>query len=236
MSITITKELQPNSALIHIMNNFVNITTVNDCNTVESKNIAHDDFLKVLTGSMKSTSINDNNFDQYILGSNIIKFKVSTDGFVYYFLVRKGKYPYNNEGKIKKINYPNMIFKLTLDPKHKLRHTKVAIIKDDELIERTTFGVTSIMVKENAELFKYELGNVDYQGDVCWGGNTFEAIDNYNAVCEVVSTFLNSPSNTHHIDTTSSGYSDRKAFFNSLVNNEYDENLLRPMKITFERF
>jgi len=234
MSIIVQQELQPDSALVHIKNQYVNITTVAENCSLESKDISHDDFLKILSSSMKTTLVDDKNFDQFTLGSNIIKFKASVDGFVYYFLVRKGKYPYNNGGRVRMIHYPNIILKLVLDSQRNLRKTKLAIVKDADVIERVSFGVSSLMVKPGAMLYRYRLGNVGRDGVVCWGGNTFESVDTYNALIEIVSTFFNSPSN---IDFTDFELKiERATFLKNLETIEYDENLLEPMTYTFEKY
>lgn len=236
MKTNISKIMQPNSALIHILSEYVDISTISNDGSVESKKVQHSDFLKVLTASMKSNLLSDDGFDHYTLGNNIIKFKASPEGFVYYFLVKKGKYPFNNEGRIRKIHYPNMLFKFTLDPVKNLRKTKVAIIKDSDLSEQNIFGVTSIFVKPKAILYKYQLGNVNGEGNVCWGGNSFKSLDTYNSLIEVVSTFFNSPSNLDHIDAVTKNEIDRKTFLKSLETEEYDENLLNKMNITFEKY
>ena len=49
MSIIVQQELQPDSALVHIKNQYVNITTVAENCSLESKDISHDDFLKILS-------------------------------------------------------------------------------------------------------------------------------------------------------------------------------------------
>lgn len=234
MSIIIQQELQPDSALIHIKNQYVKVTTVSENCSLESKDISHDDFLKILSSSMKTTLVDDSNFEQFTLGSNVIKFKASEDGFVYYFLVRKGKYPYNNGGRVRMIHYPNIIVKLVLDSQRSLRKTKLAIVKDADIVEKISFGVSSLMVKSRAMLYRYVLGNVDKKGNVCWGGNTFNGIDTYNALIEIVSTFFSSPSN---IDFTGRNLNiDRATLLKQLEVSEFDENLLEPMTYTFEKF
>lgn len=236
MSILIQQEMQPDSALIHIKKSYVRIITVNDESTVESKDVLHGDFMKILSSSMRSTLIDDGKFDQFIIGNNIIKFKASTDGFVYYFLARKGKYPYNNEGRVRMIHYPNMIFKFVLDPERNLRKTKLAIIKDGDIFERVSFGVSSLMIKPNAKLYRYMLGNVGSDGNVCWGGNTFESLDTYNSLIETVSTFFSSPSNNDFVNFDPESNLDRKTLLSTLETNAFDENILEEMTYTFEKY
>lgn len=236
MSVKTTKELQPNEQLIHLLTSYVEVTTAEEHGGLSTKKIEHSDFLKVLTSSMKVTILNSHEMNAYELGSNVIKFRASEDGFFYYFLVKKGKYPYNNQGKVSRIHYPNILFKIGIDSNYQLRETSIVVIKDKDIKVKNAFGIESLSINPKAKLFHYPLGNVNTTGTVCWGGNVFPVLDSYSSIFELVSMFFESPSNSDFAGELFNNSNSRSQLLKKLMNEEFDEKLLTPTKLIFDKY
>lgn len=223
----IKKNLLPNEQLLHIKDEYVDITVINNHGIATSKSVDHDDFLKVLSSSVRSTQLSSSQMKDFQLGANIVKFRQSDEGFYYYFLLRKGKYPFNNEGKRMKIHYPNVLFKLGVDKNYDLKDTKIYVLKDEDIITSKVFGVESISIKDDAQVYQYPIGNVYTDGDVCWGGIVFPTLDTYMSIIEVVNTFLESPTNEH---MAADEFKDeqRPISLKKLESESFDEDMLLP--------
>jgi hypothetical protein len=226
-------QMQPNEQLVHISGEFIDVTSVDENNVCSNKKIAHDDFLSILSSSMRYTSINSSAMNGFHLGSNIVKFRASEEGFVYYFLVRKGKYNFNNAGKRTMINYPNLIFKLGINKDFELKESGVFVIKDEELKTIKSFGVDSLMIDSKAKLYQYPLGNVGVTGNVCWGGNIFPPLESYINVHEVVNMFFEAPTNTDFTNGIFRDPETRMAILKQLETEPFNEELLVPSNKTF---
>jgi len=221
----IKKNMQPNEQLLHIKEEFVDITAIDNYGLATSKCVDHDDFLKILSSSIRSTYLSSRKMKGFQLGANIVKFRQSDEGFYYYFLLRKGKYPFNNEGKRMKIHYPNVIFKLGVDKNFDLKDTEIYVLKDEDIITNKIFGVESISIKDDSQLYQYPIGNVYSDGNVCWGGIIFPALDTYLSIIEVVNSFLESPTNEHMAADEFKG-EQRTLSLKKLKSEPFDENML----------
>lgn len=226
-------QMQPNEQLVHIAGEFIDITSVDTNMVCSNKKIAHDDFLSILSSSMRHTSVNASAMDGFHLGSNIVKFRASEKGFAYYFLVRKGKYNFNNAGKRTQIHYPNLIFKLVINREFLLKETGVFVIKDEELKTINTFGVDSLMIDGKAQLYRYPIGNVGTTGNVCWGGNIFPPLESYVNVHEVVNMFFEAPTNTDYTVGVFREAKTRMENLKLLEEQPFNENILETINKTF---
>ncbi len=226
-------QLQPNEQVVHIAGEFIDITSMDANMVCTSKKIAHDDFLSILSSSMRYTSVNSSAMNGFHLGSNIVKFRASEKGFAYYFLVRNGKYNFNNAGKRTKIHYPNMIFKLVINREFELKDSGVFVIKEEDLKSVNSFGVETLMIDGKAKLFRYPIGNVGSKGHICWGGNIFPPLESYINVHEVVNMFFEAPTNTDYTVGEFQGEKTRMNSLKSLEKEPFNEMILQPLGLTF---
>lgn len=224
----VTKVLQPDEQLVHITDEFVDVTTLNDKGVGSRGKVTHDEFLKLLTAS--TVAIKTQNMDLYELGPNIVKFRHNEQGFVYYFLSRKGKYPFNNHGKRINIHYPNMLFKFLINDKRELRSTEVYIVKDEDVIISKSWGVESVKILPDTQLYQYPWGNVRVDGSLCWGGNSFPILDNYSSINELVSSFYEAPTNSDYTNGVFNNTKTRPELLKKFKSEIFDESLLAASK------
>ncbi len=224
-----TKMLLPNEQLIHITESYVDVLTLDDKGVGNRGKISHDDFTTLLSASTKT--INTQKMSVYELGPNVIKFRHSKDGFVYYFLSRKGKYPFNNHGKRLNIHYPNVLFKFLLNKEKELKSTEVYVIKEEDLNVTSSWGVQAINIADDTQLYKYPWGNVRDDGSLCWGSNSFQKLDNYMVLNEVVSSFYEASTNRDYTKGIFREIETRTELIKKFKSEPFNEDLLKPSKL-----
>lgn len=211
--------------LVHLKEESVDITSRSMSGNILSKEISLDDFTTILTTSVRRDSLNQLEMDKVEMGANIVGFRHSEKGFVYYFLVRRGKYPFNNSGKQQLINYPNLLFMIAVDRNYILKQTRMFVVKEDDVVRKNVFGIDSFALKNDCQLYKYPIGNVGINGDICWGGNTFPKLDSYVSIQEYVYSFFVSPSNADFACEDFRGEK-RKDSLRKLQNEDFPEEIL----------
>jgi len=225
--------LNADEQLVHIGKEFIEITSVDKNMVSTNKTIEHDDFLSILSSSMRYSSLDASSMMGFQLGSNIVKFRASENGFLYYLFIKKGIYPFNNEGKRSKIHYPNMIFAIGVDMTYSLKTSSIYVVKDEDINTMSAYGVESIMIKPNARMYRYPIGNVGGGGRICWGGITFPLVESYINVFEIINMFFNSMSNLDHSTGPFRDSQTRTEILSKLQDTPFEEDILEPMNMKF---
>lgn len=224
-------DLNKSDVLCHFKTEDVDVFSVDQKGLLMSKCVSLKDFTSAMSTSTKS--VNVMNMEGFALGANIVKFRASEEGFVYYFLSRKGKYPLNNSGKLIHVHYPNVLFKIVVDSSKHFVSSAIFTIKDEDISEVSTFGIDSICINPEAKLYKYPFGNVSSEGVVCWGGNRYSNIETYQSIIEFVYSWYTTSSNGDYADPLYKDVNRSKAF-KALKDKAFDEESLISTKHIFK--
>ncbi|PGT82200.1 hypothetical protein [Bacillus sp. AFS040349] len=179
--------------------------------------------LSNLIKSLTSSITEGERMETPFLPKNCIKCVTKVTGYEIYIEIPKRQWQINYNGKTETIGFPRLLFTYSLSG-NDIQNLKIVAVKENGYI------------KGDTDLFYFPFPNVHHSSaDVCMGTNTFPRIECLNSLETMHYIFFAAPFGDDYGAVNSEGKS-MKSLFESLKDSDFDDNLLVPMKVTFNEF
>lgn len=159
----------------------VTVEVTKDDNQVEKKIISVKDFVDALTTSMKKDSefirIGKIPYGYY---DSSVSYE-DENSFKCVIIIPKGKQTVQYNGMVLTIPFPSLTFYF--------------IVERGRVTQSSCFAIKDVVPCDDSQLYRYPLGNVYPNGDICWGSNQFKDINNIKELENIITLFYCLPTN-----------------------------------------
>lgn len=208
----------------------VEVTTVFEDDSMETKVVAFDDMLNAIRSSVEKES--DSVVMSPVLpynekfGVRTVSYKNFADGREQIVMFKKAHrcdIVYHSQ-KIEDVGMPNLLFAVMIKD-HKVTKAHVVAVKDDTISDRTP-------------IYHYPFSNASGgNGSICFGANKIYDYEykDLSHLFSLPSMFLDMPNNDHMYGKNNSGLSYRP-LLEKLSHNDFDNNILKETSTAFKKW